>query len=138
MTQYVLCVDEHARRSAQLMTNGPPPYTSPSPSSPDVSDVGPQTPSRGASEIEVQPMSSTSSSPDVSTVGPQAPSHGASEIEVHPMSSTSSSPNVPALGRGHDAMPTSHVPSPGASEVEVDYPVRLGRGRAARWLGRRR
>ena len=109
MSQYVLCVDEHARRSVQLMTNGPPPYTSPSPSSPDVSDVGPRAPSRGASEIEVQPMSSTSSSPDVSVVG-----------------------------RGHDTMPTSHVPSPGASEVAVDYPVGLGCGRTARWLGRRR
>jgi len=107
-------------------------------SSPDVSALGPQAPSRGASEIEVQPMSSTSSSADVSDVGPQAPSRGASEIEVHPMSSTSSSPDVSALDRGHGAMPTSHVPSLGASEVEVDYPVGLGRGRAARCLGCRR
>jgi len=60
LTQYVLCVAVHARRSAQLVTSGPPPYTSPSLSTLDVSVVGSQAPSRAASET---------SSADVSALG---------------------------------------------------------------------
>ena len=68
MSQYVSCVDVHARRSAQLMLNGPPAYASlprtQAPStravSPDVSRVGrgsgsvtPRAPSaRAGSEVQ--------------------------------------------------------------------------------------